>query len=100
MLVPWKGHGSEVRMSVNVRRPPSHVQAERLKGGGRLLSAFPTGQRAPFGKGLREHAKKHHTSSGGGRSAAEACRGQISPLKALPGLRRPKRRGGVRPSPG
>jgi hypothetical protein len=34
-------------MSMNVRRPPSNVQAERLKGGGRFLSAFPTaGQQA------------------------------------------------------
>jgi hypothetical protein len=57
---------SELCMSMNVRRPPSHVQVERLKGGGRLLSAFPTaGQQTLFGKGLREHVKRHLISGGG-----------------------------------
>jgi hypothetical protein len=60
-------------LPMNVGRPSSNVQAERLKDGGRFLSAFPTaGQQALFGKGLREHAKKHLTSNGGGRSAAGA----------------------------
>ena len=47
-------------MSMNVRRPPSHVQAERLKGGGRLLSAFPTaGQQAiPMEKGSQTTCQK------------------------------------------
>jgi len=54
-------------MSMNVRRPPSNVQAERLKGGGRPLSAFPTaGQQALLGKGLRQHAAENVSSNGGG----------------------------------
>jgi hypothetical protein len=62
-------------MSMNVRRPLSNVQAERLKDGGRLLSAFPTaGQRGLLGKGLREHAEKNITRNGGSRSPARACR--------------------------
>jgi hypothetical protein len=52
-------------MSMSVRRPPSNVQAERPKDGGRLLSAFPTAgqQTLLMEKGLREHAKKHLTSN-------------------------------------
>jgi hypothetical protein len=59
-------------MLMNVRRPLSNVQAERLKDGGRLLSAFPTaGQQELLGKGLREHAEKT-PSNGSGRSAVGA----------------------------
>ena len=61
-------------MSMNVRRPLSNVQAERLKDGGRLLSAFPTaGQQELLGKGLGEHAEKNNPSNGSGRSAVGAC---------------------------
>ena len=74
-------------MSMNVRRLLSNVQAERLKDGGRPLSAFPTaGQQGLLGKGLREHAEANITSNGGGRSPAGACRGQIWPIETVPAL--------------
>jgi len=59
---------------MNVRRPPSNVQAEKLKDGGRISErAFPTAgqQGTPLEKGLREHATtKNVASHGSCRSAA------------------------------